>query len=439
VSVEGPRQGGGRFPPYGFPRPPVSLSSPTPPPRAVAQDVHLARQPIFDTGDRCVAYELLYRASSGVTAAEGLPEAAMSSHTALHAMVSIGLDRLTGGVPAWVNIGREHLVGDLYRVFRPGDVVLELLETIEPDDAVVQATQRAVAAGYTVALDDFEMKPTWAPLLPLARVVKVDVLGHDATSLARFIAPLRAHPQLTLLAERVETAAMRATCGDLGFRLFQGYYFRRPETIGGRALSLQQVAIANLLGLLGDPGVPDGRLEDAFRSQPALSYLLLRIVNSASLGLRDVQSIAHAIRLLGRAALSRWLLILLVSGVASRGPVAHEAVTHALARARFCELVTDLTGSGDAAARFLVGLLSRFDVLLGEPMSEVLARLPVSAEVRDALLDGTGPHASVLRLVEAYEQAAWDAVAAQGGGPGLGEAYADAVSWARERLSATGA
>lgn len=400
-----------------------------------AQDVHLARQPIYDVGNRCVAYELLYRASSVSTSAGGFSVDVMCNDTALHAVVSIGLDRLTGGAPAWVNIGREHLVGDLYRVFQPRDVVLELLETITPDETVIEAARRAVRAGYTLALDDFEMKASWAPLLELAQIVKVDVLGHDAHSLALFIAPLKKYPHLKLLAERVETGSMRMLCGKLGFSLYQGYYFSRPETLGGRSLSLQQATIANLLGLLSDPEVTERALDEAFRSHPSLSYALLRIVNSASLGFRNVESIPYAIQLLGRAALSRWLLILLVSGVASRSPIAQEAVAHALARARFCELVTEAMGSGDPSSRFLVGLLSRFDVLLGLPMEEVLGRLPVSAEVRDALLHGVGPHASVLGLVDAYEHAAWDDVEALGGGTGLAEAYAQAVSWARARLS----
>jgi EAL and modified HD-GYP domain-containing signal transduction protein len=408
------------------------VSVPLPP---TAQDVHLARQPIFDIGNRCVAYELLYRASSASTSAGRFSAEAMCSDTALHAVVSIGLDRLTGGAPAWVNVGREQLVGELYRVFQPRDVVLELLETIQPDEEVIAAARTAVQAGYTIALDDFEMRASWAPLLELAQIVKVDVLGHDAQSLARFIAPLQAHPHLILLAERVETGSMRMLCGKLGFTLFQGYYFSRPETLGGRALSLQQATIANLLTLLSDPEVTEPALAEAFRSHPSLSYALLRIVNSASLGFRDVESIPYAIRLLGRAALSRWLLILLVSGVASRSPIAQEAVAHALTRARFCELITEAMGDGDPSARFLVGLLSRFDGLLGLPMEEVLNRLPVSPEVRDALLYGVGPHGPVLGLVDAYERAAWDTVTDLVGTSGLGEVYAQSVAWAQARLS----
>ena len=412
----------------------VSPTSPLPP---TAQDVCLARQPIFDLGNRCVAYELLYRASSMSTSAGGFSIDAMCSDTALHAVVSIGLDRLTAGAPAWVNLGREHLVADLYQVFKPKDVVLELLETITPDEAVVEACRRAVSAGYTIALDDFEGKASWAPLLEMASVVKVDVLGHDALSLSQFIAPLRRYPKLKLLAERVETGSMRVLCAKLGFSLFQGYYFSRPETLGGRALSLQQVTIANLLHLLSYPEVSERALDEAFGSHPSLSYALLRIVNSASLGFRGVESIPYAVQLLGRAALSRWLLILLVSGVASRSPIAQEAVKHALVRARFCELVSAANRNGDPSAQFLVGLLSRFDVLLGLPMNEVLDRLPVSADVRDALLHGVGPLSAMLSLVEAYEHAAWDAVSELGSATPtpLGEVYVEAVTWAESRLS----
>ncbi len=414
---------------------PLAPANDSPPP--TAQDVCLARQPIFDLSNRCVAYELLFRATPSATSAIGFSVDAMCSDTALHAIVSIGLDRLTAGAPAWVNLGREHLVADLYRVFDPREVVLELLETIRPDDAVIDACKRAVRAGYTLALDDYEGKASWAPLLEIAHVVKVDVLGHDAHSLSAFIAPLRRYPHLRLLAERVETGAMRTLCVKLGFSLFQGYYFSRPETLGGRALSLQQVTIANLLQLLSDPEVSERALDEAFGSHPSLSYALLRIVNSASLGFRNVESIPYAVQLLGRAALSRWLLILLVSGVASRNPIAQEAVKHALVRARFCELVTVANDTGDPSARFLVGLLSRFDDLLGLPMSEVLDRLPVSADVRDALLHGVGPHASVLSLVEAYEHAAWDVVSALNTveSTPLGELYVEAVTWAESRLS----
>jgi EAL and modified HD-GYP domain-containing signal transduction protein len=228
----------------------------------------------------------------------------------------------------------------------------------------------------------------------------------------------------------------------LGCQLFQGYVFSRPETLDGRAVNVQHATVFNIMALLNEPDVTEAALEEAFRGHPSLSLSLLRIVNSASFGARSVDSIPYAIRLIGREALSRWMLIMLIATVGAQSPVAHEAVVQALVRGRFFETVTAHGLTGDPSARFLVGLLSRMDDLLGLSMEAVLERLPVSADVRDALLQGTGPHAPVLRLADAYERGQWAeveaddtvAIALRAELAGL---YADATRWATERLKIT--
>ena len=407
-------------------------------PNPIATAVFVARQPIFDSSNRRVAYELLYRQSAQATDARGLDSDAMCSDTALHSIVSIGLDRLTGGAQAFVNVTRAHLLGELYRVFDPKTVVLELLEAIDGDAEIVDACRRAAAAGYTLALDDYDGRESLDPLLPHVKIVKLDVLDRPSESLAPTVSRLRGMG-LTVLAERVETATVHSAFQQLGCTLFQGYVFSRPETLDGQAIAAHQATILNILMLLEDARISDNRLGDAFSSHPSLSYTLLRIVNSAWYGLRKVTSIPQAIRLVGRASLSRWLHVMFVASVASRSPVANEAVLRAMVRGRFCELVTVHGHPGDPSVRFLIGLLSCIDVLMGQPMQEVLDRLPVGEEVREALLENAGPHAAILRLAQAYEEGAWDAIDAEftstaGGRPALAMLYGDAVQWAGERL-----
>ena len=409
-------------------------------PLATAQTVYVARHPIFDGGNRRVAYELLYRASAQAVDSGRISTDAMCSDTALHSVVSIGLDKLTGGVVAFVNITRDHLLAELYKVFDPTTVVLELLESIDGEPAVVDACVRAVDDGFTLALDDYDGRPSLDVLLPLVKIVKLDVLHRTREDLAPIVTRLRTL-DLTVLAERVETGAMRTLCQELGCELFQGYVFSRPETLDGRAISLAQTTMLNIMGLLGDASVTDNGLEDAFRSHPALSFALLRIVNSAAFGARSVESIPHAIRLVGREALSRWMLVMLVASVATQSPVASEVVLQAMSRGRFCELLTERVGTGDPASRFMVGLLSFIDTLLGQPMLRVLEQLPVSADVRDALLHGTGPHAATLALARAYENGEWEQVdtslldASADHEPEFAAMYAEAVQWASDRLS----
>ncbi len=407
----------------------------TPPP--TAQHVFIARQPIFDAAHRRVAYELLYRANGNATQAYvgGVSQALMCGDTALHALLSIGLDRLTAGTTAFVNVTEEHLLGELYKIFDPRAVVLELLETVDGTPAVVDACARAVAEGYTLALDDYDGRPSLEPLLPYVKIIKIDVLDHpDLRDLGPLVARLKTQG-LAVLAERIETPEVLALATEVGFTMFQGYVFSRPETLDGRSVNVQHATVFQIMALLSDPDATDCALEEAFRSHPSLSLTLLRIVNSASFGGRNVDSIPHAIRMIGREALSRWVLIMLVASVGSRSPVAHEAVIDALVRGRFCESVTARGASGDPAARFLVGLLSKMDTLLGQPMAQVLERLPVTEDVRAALLDGTGPHAPVLMLADAYEQADWPLVDTLTADVALSSLYAEAVSWANDRLS----
>jgi EAL and modified HD-GYP domain-containing signal transduction protein len=237
----------------------------------------------------------------------------------------------------------------------------------------------------------------------------------------------------------VETGEMRALCEGLGCTLFQGYAFSRPETMDGRSLSVDQTTMLNIDSLLSDPLVPDAKLANAFSSHPSLSVALLRIVNAAAFGARRVQSIPHAIRLVGRETLARWTLVMLATSIGSTNPIVGEAVCHALVRARFCELLSLRAGDGDPSACFLVGLLSLLDVLLGEPIATVLARLPVADDVRDALLHGEGPLAPILTLAAAYESGEWGVVDARRGDIAaatteLGPLYGEATEWAAERL-----
>lgn len=398
--------------------------------------VFVARQPIFDAANRRVAYELLYRPNAYATTAEGISQDVMCSDTALHSVVSIGLDRLTGGALAFVNVTRDHLVNRLFKIFDPTTVVLELLETVDGDADVVEACQEAVACGYTLALDDYDGRPGLAVLLPLASIIKLDVLNKTADELRIEVERLRGHG-LQLLAERVENHDMRDICLALGFELFQGYVFSRPETVGGRTISMQQTAMVSIMGMLNDTGVSEAELEEAFRMHPALTVALLRIVNSASFGARSVDSIPHAVRLIGREALSRWLMVMMVASLANDSPDMTEVVQQAMIRGRFAELVTLRGGSGDASARFLVGLLSCVDVLLAMPMSHVLEMLPVNPSVRDALLLQEGPHAAVLALVVAYERGDWIAVdaftAEYGVDLDLANLFCESADWARER------
>jgi EAL and modified HD-GYP domain-containing signal transduction protein len=403
-------------------------------------DVFVGRQPIFDERERLFAYELLYRSGAQQNFAGGVSSDQMCTDTVIHTLLTIGLAPLTGGTLAFVNMTRDFLMRGLYELFEPQTVVIELLETVAPDGEVIAACERLVQKGYTLALDDFVNAPGYEPLLRIASIIKIDVLNRPESELRRVAEELRPYG-LRLLAERVETAEVRDTCRRLGYTLFQGYFYSKPQIVSHRELGVEQTTIVRLLNLLDDAAVADADVENAFKSDPSLSYKLLRIANSASFGGRDVQSIAFALRMVGRGVLHRWLTLLLISSVASQSGMAHELVLTALVRGRLCELVGQRTGRKEQMGPlFLVGLFSLLDALLRMPMEGILARMAIAPEVRDALLSRSGPYAATLALAEAQERGDWQAVtdAAAAVGLAAGEVatvYTEALTWAQERVA----
>jgi EAL and modified HD-GYP domain-containing signal transduction protein len=401
--------------------------------------IYVARQPIFELGRGLFGYELLYRRDAVADSADG-EDGYMSADVIVSAMLGIGLRAIAGGGAAFVNFSRSQLLGHTWELFDPSTVVIELLESVECDIETVDACSRLVKAGYRLALDDYVYAEASRPLLDLASIVKVDILGRSPEELeqtVKLLEPVGAR----LLAERVETTSVRDVCVSLGFELFQGYLFSRPETLSKTDVSASQLAIMRLLNLLQDPNTSDTALDAAFQSDVALVYKLLRIVNAAALGGRGISSIPHAVRMVGRDTLHRWLAVILIASLGRPGEVSQEVALTAMTRARMCELLANNSSPGGAApSAFIVGLLSLLDVLLEVPMDKILMRLELSDDVRGALLGRGGPLAPSLKLVEAYEGANWETalgLANQSAVPEeiLPSLYTDALNWAAQRVS----
>lgn len=401
-------------------------------------DLFVARQPIFNLAGELNGYELLYRRGSQSQAADGESTEQMSLEVIIQSLLEIGLEHITRGRPGFLNFSRGMLLSGSYELLDANHVVVELLEDVEADAAVVAECQRLVRKGYRLALDDYMPGSGHEALLDLAKIVKVDVLNRTEEEVRAVVEPLR-RPGLRLLAERVETAEVRDFCRGLGFHLFQGYFFSRPEVIAGRGASVEQNTIIQLMNLLHDETATDQQIEDAFRRDPALSYKLMRMVKAAAQGAQGIDSIAHALRLLGRMALHRWLALLLVSSLAKQGGIDTELVHAAVLRARLCESLGEATGRATGPL-FMVGLFSMMDALLHAPMGEILERINLSDEVREALLQREGPYADWLRLSEAYEAGEWDRMSRLSTSMGVSPLevpalYLDSLHWARERLT----
>ena len=373
-----------------------------------AQEIFIGRQPILDRERQLYAYELLFRRGTQ-NSAEVTDDLAATATVLSHVFSELGLEAALGPYLGFVNLDARMLASDALELLPKEKFVLEVLETVDITPEVVRRCRELKDKGFTLALDDFiTFEEKHKPLLDLAGIVKVDLMGMEAGALERTVRALRPW-KVKLLAEKVDDEAQVRVCRDLGFELFQGYYFAKPTIIAGKKLSHSELALIRLLGLiLDDADTP--LIEDIFKQEPGLSLNLMRLTNSAAAGLRQkITSLRHAITVLGRRQLQRWLQLLLFTNPAGGG--ANPLLQVAATRGRFLELVAgDMGTSRDFEDRaFMTGIMSLMPALLHVPIGEIIATLNVAPDVRAALENRAGVLGRMLLLAEKQEEGDMDA------------------------------
>ena len=268
------------------------------------QEIFLGRQPILDRDQNLVAYELLFR--SGHTTYAGVTDdASASASVIVDAYTELGLENVLGKQLGFINVNAELLMSDMIHLLPRKQVVLELLETIEITDEVVRRCGELRSMGYQLALDDVvEVTSPIKRLLPLVDLVKIDLLQTSAQALLQLISFLKSRP-LLLLAEKVESVEQARHCMALGFDLFQGYHFARPQIIAGKRPDPSRLGLLRLLGLVtSDAETTD--IEQELKHYPTLTFNLVRMVNSVACGLpHKIGSLNQVIMVLGRKQLQR--------------------------------------------------------------------------------------------------------------------------------------
>ncbi|WMW65538.1 HDOD domain-containing protein [Nitratidesulfovibrio liaohensis] len=414
----------------------------------------VARQPVFDASGEVWGYELLFRRPDSPECCSGDVDASVATASVIADGFAMARPALGQGQRLLVNFAVDMLLAGTPRIL-PADVCgVEVLETVPATESVLLALSDLKSEGYLIVVDDYAGQPGMDALLDMADIVKIDVLGRPLAELARDVAGLRPR-QCLLLAEKVEDLATHRQCEALGFALFQGFFFSRPELVHGRRLDSSQAAKMRLLATLAREDVNIKAASEVVRSDAALSYKLLRYINSVHFGLPvKVTSIQHGISLLGTRNLVQWLCVTVLSEF-DTGPMARELIAVSALRAKFLELCATraLLRAGQvragqvgaeqaqpvppvpqSGALFMLGLFSLLEPLLCLPLAELLRSLPLVDDLTEALTAHTGPFAPWLELMEHYERGRWDDVLSSGEAMGLSQAdlavaYAGALEW----------
>jgi len=392
-------------------------------------DLFVARQPIFDSNLDVFAYELLFR-NSEQNRANVIDGDKATSQVLLNSLIEIGLCNLVGSKLAFVNFTRSFLTGDLPFPLEKDQIVIEVLEDIEPDTELLNALRKLSDQGFMIALDDFVLTDKNLPLIEFANIIKVEYPALEKQELREHVQKLRdSSIQVQLIAEKVETYEDFEFCKELGFDLFQGYFLSKPRIIKQASIPDSQMSLLRILANLQDPSADFKKISSLLSQDAGLSYKLLRYINSSAIGLpRAIESLQQALVLLGLNRLKSMVTLIMMTDIDHK-PIC--LVESSLVRARLCEQIAEAAGRNDKETFFMVGLLSTLDVLLDRRMDDILSELPLAEDVKMAILYQEGAIGEALRCAIAYEKGDWDGV----NYPSLDQALIryfchEAVSWA---------
>jgi c-di-GMP phosphodiesterase len=385
-----------------------------------------ARHPIYDEQLRVAAYELVLHArelDGGLSPGHG---------AATPADVTAVADELVGTHPVYVSVSREVLVSGAATTVPAERITLQVPPEAGCDERVIEALRALRRSGHSVVLDDFRWQEEAVELARAAKALKIDVGGVHPDQLTREVEQVRSvRGDIELMASGIETHAAFDICRDLGFELFQGFFFLEPQSTEAGELKASQQARIRLLASLQAQEPDIDALEQIISQDIGLSYSLLRFVNSAFFALpREVRSVRDAAVLLGASNMRRWATLTVLADSADGKP--GELVITGLTRARMCELMTPTYGQPDEDAFFTAGLFSIVDALMDVPMVQVLSSLPFSRDINTAILNFEGHKGEALRAAVAWERGnLGELITPPTTTVGeIGEMYRDAVMWA---------
>jgi len=367
-------------------------------------DVFVARQPIFNRFRRLFAYELLFRTGLS-NAFPGVDDGLATSSLLSSSFFTVGIEQITSGRKAFINFPEKMLLRGIPFLFSPQSIVVEILEDVEPTEEVIAACQKLLNKGYLLALDDFVYTREHRPLMELAQIVKVDFTLSTIDDIQEIVAFSKKY-HFKLLAEKIETYEEYRLARDLGFVYFQGYFFSRPEVLKNKEISSSQMIYLKLIMEINRAEFDVKNLETLIGKDVAISYKLLKCINSAYYSrLQPISSIRNAIAYLGEQGIRMFVSLIATSKLSESKP--DELLRTSCIRARFLELVARELRL-DQGEAFLLGLFSLLDAILDAHMDYLMQQIPLSEDIRQALVHQTGPFFPLLQLIRIYEAGQWN-------------------------------
>jgi len=395
-------------------------------------EIFVGRQPIYTPDLEVYAYELMSHASCDHETQHAEADKA-TSQVIINAFMEIGIDKLVGKKTAFITL-TDHFLQSDYELPLPAErVILKIPSYINVTDEVIAGTERLANAGFKLALDNYLQHPALQPLASMASIIDINVEKLAINEIRDHLKILKKlHP--IILADHVKDHDHYDICHDVGVDYIQGYFLNRPRIVKGESLESNQMSIINLLSTLYNPDTDTDAVVDIISKDIALSYKILQLMNSAFFSRPSkIDSIQHAIVMLGRKQLCTWASMMALSGMDSKP---REQVRISMIRARSCELLAEKAKLKSADSFFTVGMFSSLDLLMDRSLEDLITPLPLADEVIAALLNREGELGDAINCTLAQEEGDWMNIRfANLSTEELSDVNIEAINWAEDVLN----
>ncbi len=397
-------------------------------------EIFVGRQPIYDRDLETYAYELMSRSSRSNREEEQLDADKATSQVIINAFLEIGIDKLVNKNIAFIKLAERFLRTDEELPLPADKVILKIPAYIKVDDSIIEGAKRLTKAGFKLAIDNYLIHKELQPLANMSYMIDLNIEDMERSDLQSHIKILtKLHP--ILLADHIKTHDDYEFCRDLGIDYFQGYFLSRPKVIAGKSLAANSMSVMTLLATLHNPDTDIDTIDDVISKDVSLSYRILKLINSAFFSRASkIESIHHAIVMLGRKQLCTWASLMALTGMDDKP---RSQVQIAMIRAKTCELLAQKAKLEPLDSYFTIGMFSALDLLMDHSLEELITPLPLADNIIAALLNREGDLGDALNCVLAQETTDWVNIRFKDLQPSdLSDASIEAINWAEEILNA---
>jgi c-di-GMP-related signal transduction protein len=370
-------------------------------------DIFVARQPVFTAKKKIFGYELLFRLGLENSFPDINGDIATSKLLA-NTFFSFELNEILAGKPGLINFTRKLILQKIPLFFPKEHIIIEVLENIEPEPEVIKSLKEIKNKGFRIALDDFVYDPKFEPMIPYCSIIKFDIIATPLETLGPVLKTIKLNHDISLLAEKVETYQEFEKAREMGFHLFQGYFFSKPEIISKKDMSSAQITKLKLVNEIGRPLLDLDIIEGLIKKDISVSFKLLKFINSAYFKrLTPINTIKNAMTFLGTDELKKFIHVVVVSDLSENKP--NELIRSSVIQARMCELCGSMLKTHFTTDElFSIGLFSYLDAILDKPMEEILFNISFSDKIKTALLGKDKQYNQINTLVTSFERGEWD-------------------------------